>query len=198
MKRLGNVFNWTNLVKVLVIFTLGFITRILIYHYLDVNVFTEYTNSISILYYFSLSSLSIYFDQLFPHQYCAPINVEPINNIIKYFDDNSKGYLLFNKDSTVKLPLHHKIRCKLSWYSLGKGKNAFATYQEYKLTWDPHSSLWIEIKNLVKWSVHWIDNKPSGNTDPRWVEVAEERRRRLDNSRWEGRKNYAHEYKKNK
>ena len=182
MKKLGSIFNLTNIIKILVIFSVGFISRILIYHYFGINVFSEYTHSISILYYLGLSSLSVYFDQLFSYQYSAPIN-------IKSFDDNLKSSLLFNKDSTVKLPLHQKVRCKLSWYSLGKDKNAFATYDEYKLTWDSRTSVWMDIKNLVKWSVHWTNNEPTGNSDPIWQEL-EERRSRRRNYELERRARY--------
>ena len=87
---------------------------------------------------------------------------------------------MFNKDSTSKLPLHHKVRCKLSWYSLGKDKNAFTTYEEYKLTWDPKTSVWKEIKNLVKWSVHWINNEPTSNTDLICQELEERRHKRRE------------------
>jgi hypothetical protein len=113
MKKIFNGFNLTNIIKILVIFSVGFISRIIIYHCLDINVFSEYTNNISILYYFGLSTFSVYFDQLFSYQYGVSINVEP-NIINKSFDDNLKSSLLFNKDSTVKLPLHQKVRCKLS------------------------------------------------------------------------------------
>lgn len=114
MKKISNVFNLTNIIKILVIFLVGFASRILIYHYLDINVFSEYTNSISILYYFGLSSFSVYFDQLFSYQCNAPIISEFTNNKIKYFNMNSESFLLFTKDSTVKIPLHQKVRCKLS------------------------------------------------------------------------------------
>ena len=177
MKKIFNGFNLTNIIKILVIFSVGFISRIIIYHCLDINVFSEYTNNISILYYFGLSTFSVYFDQLFSYQYGVSINVEP-NIINKSFDDNLKSSLLFNKDSTVKLPLHQKVRCKLSWYSLGKNKNAFTTYEEYKLTWDPNTSVWIEIKNLVKWSVYRTNNEPTDNINIICQEIAEERRRK--------------------
>ena len=180
MKKLGSVFNSTNIIKILIIFLIGFVSRIIIYHYLDINVFSDYTHSISILYYLGISSFSVYFDQLFSFQYSVPIKVEPTNNIIKSFDDNLKSSLLFNKDSTVKLPLHQKVRCKLSWYSLGKDKNAFTTYEEYKLIWDPKTSVWIEIKNLVKWSVHWTNNEPTRNTNLICQELEEIRRKKRD------------------
>jgi hypothetical protein len=114
MKKLGNIFNSTNIIKILVIFLIGFIFRIIIYHYLGINVFLDYTHSISILYYLGISSFSVYFDQLFSFQDVIPINIEPTNNNIKSFDNNLKSSLLFNKDSTSKLPLHQKVRCKLS------------------------------------------------------------------------------------
>ena len=175
MKNFTNLFNLNNIIKILVIFSIGFIFRIIIYYYLGINVFLDYTNSVSILYYLGLSSFSVYFDHLFSFQY---INVEPTNNIIKSFDNNS---LLFNKDFTSsKLSLDQKIRCKLSWYSLGNDKNAFATYEEYKLTWDPKTKIWIEIKNFVKWSVHWTNNESTGNTNIVWQELEERRRIRRD------------------
>jgi hypothetical protein len=114
MKKIRNVFNSTNLIKILVIFLIGFISRIVIYHYLGINVFSDYTHGISILYYLGISSFSVYYDELFSFQYSVPININPTNHNIKSFDDNLKSSLSFTKDSTVKLPLHHKVRCKFS------------------------------------------------------------------------------------
>lgn len=184
MKQLGNVFNSTNITKILVIFTVGLVFRILIYHYLGINVFSEYTSSISILYYFSLSSISVCFDQLFSFHLATPTNIEFFN--VKHFNNDYKtGNLLFTKDhnnpssqSPIYHPLHHKVRCKLSWYSLGKGKTAFASYEEYKLIWDPKTSVWKEVKNFIKWSFHWVENKPSGIFDPEIMEAKIERERR--------------------
>ena len=184
MKKLGNVFNLTNIIKILVIFLVGFISRIIINNYFGINVFLDYTSYISILYYFSLSSFSVYFDQVFSFHLTAPTNVEFIN--VKYFNNNSNiGNLLFSNDcnnpisqSPVHYPLRHKIRCKLSWYSLGKDKTTFGSYEEYKLIWDPKTSVWKEVKNFIKWSFHWIDNKPTGILDPRHMEVRAELERR--------------------
>jgi hypothetical protein len=97
MKLLKYIFNSTNITKILVIFSVGFISRILIYYYLGVNTPSDYINSISILYYSGLSSLLIYFDQIFSYQYNGPINIKSTN--IKLFDNYSKGSLLFQKDS---------------------------------------------------------------------------------------------------
>ena len=114
MKKLFSINIKTFLLKVFLIFFIGLAYRIIIHHYLGVNVFLDYTNNISILYYLGLSTFSVYFDQLFSFQYSATINVEPTNNKIKFFNNNSEGSILFTKDSTLKLPLHHKVRCKLS------------------------------------------------------------------------------------
>jgi hypothetical protein len=113
-------FNKSNLVKVLFIFFIGFVSRIIISNYFDVNVFLDYTNYISILYYFSLSSLSVYFDQLFSFHLSTPTNAEFIN--VKYLNNDSKtGNLFFSNNdnstttqSPIHHPLHHKVRCKLS------------------------------------------------------------------------------------
>src|SRR3954454_12417384 len=105
MKQLRNILNSTNIIKILVLFSVGFLFRILIYHYLGVNVFQEY---ISILYYFGMFSFIVYYDQLFSCQYNGPLNVELINT--KFFDDYSKGSLLFQKESTNPSKEFSKIK----------------------------------------------------------------------------------------
>jgi len=98
MKKLFSINIKTFLLKVLVIFFIGFAYRIIIHHCLGINVFLDYTNNISILYYLSLFSLTVYFDQLFSFQYCVSTNVESIN-IIKIFNNDSKTFnLLFTKN----------------------------------------------------------------------------------------------------
>ena len=177
--------NSSNLIKVSAIFFIGFIYRIIIFHYFDVNVFSDYTNNLSILYYISLSFFSVYFDQLFSFNLLSSTNVESIN---KTFNDNLKiNNLVFTKDhnsnftsnqSTGHQPFTQKVKCKLSWYSLGKDKAIFGSYEEYKLNWDPKTSVWKEVKNLVKRSFHWIDNKSTGIMDPGHIEDAQEMRRK--------------------
>ena len=98
MKKLFSINIKTFILKVLLIFFIGFAYRILIHHCLGVNIFLEYTNNISILYYLGLSTLTVYFDQLFPFQYCVSTDSES-NNIIKFFNNDSKtSNLLFTKD----------------------------------------------------------------------------------------------------
>ncbi len=101
--------------KILVLFFVGFFFRIIIYHYFDVNVFLDYTNHISILYYISLSSLSIYLDQFFSFNYIIPSNIESIktfNNDL-LFTKNLENNTLSNQYEGNR-PLYQRIRCKLS------------------------------------------------------------------------------------
>ena len=161
-------FYKSNLVKVFIIFFIGFVFRIIINHYFDVNVFLDYTNYISILYYFSLSSFLVYFDQLFSFYLVIP-NIDDLNNIRPFNKDLKTTNLFFSNNqnnpisqSSIHHSLYNKVRCKLSWYSLGKDKVTFSSYEEYKLIWDSKTNVWKEVKNFIKWSFHWIDNKPSG------------------------------------
>ena len=57
-----NLFTWfgNNLLKISLIFLIGFTTRLLVNYYFSINVFCDYTHVISILYYFNLSSITLY------------------------------------------------------------------------------------------------------------------------------------------
>lgn len=52
---LVRIFNKLNLTKVIIIFIVGFSTRIFIAHVYSINVFTDYLNNISIIYYIFFS-----------------------------------------------------------------------------------------------------------------------------------------------
>jgi hypothetical protein len=52
---LGRIFTKSNLNKIIIIFIAGFISRVLIVYFYNVNVFFEYLNIISILYYSFMS-----------------------------------------------------------------------------------------------------------------------------------------------
>jgi hypothetical protein len=129
MKKLFSINIKTFLLKVFVIFFIGFAYRILIHHCLGVNVFLDYTNNISILYYFSLFSLTIYLDQLFSFQFCVLTNVES-NNIIKSFNNDPKTFnLLFTKDhnnsSSSQYSTDHSSRHSKA------GRKHFTTNEKY-------------------------------------------------------------------
>ena len=59
-----NFFSFnSNLLKITIIFFIGFITRFMVNYCFNVNVFTDYLNIISILYYFNLSTIVVYINQ---------------------------------------------------------------------------------------------------------------------------------------
>ena len=114
MKKLFSINIKTFLLKVLLLFFIGFAYRIVIHHCLGINVFLDYTNNIDILYYFGLSTFLVYFDQLFSYQYCVPTNVES-NIINKSFNNDPKTFnLLFTKDhnnsSSLQYSTDHSSR----------------------------------------------------------------------------------------
>ena len=96
MKKLFSIDIKTFLLKVLVIFLIGFAFRIIIHHCLGINVLLEYTNYISILYYLSLLSLIVYIDQIFSFNLYIP--VDSFNNIGSFNNDSKITNLLFTKD----------------------------------------------------------------------------------------------------
>jgi len=113
MKKVFSINIKTFLLKVLVIFFIGFTYRILIYHCLGINVLLDYTNYISILYYSSLLSLTIYIDQLFSFHLHIPIN--SFNDTTSFNNDFKTTNFLFTKDHNASF-LPDEIR-KYSRYT---------------------------------------------------------------------------------
>ena len=60
MIRFQNFFNKKNIFKMFIIFTFGFLTRILVNYHFNVNVFTDYNLYISIWYYSALSVFIVF------------------------------------------------------------------------------------------------------------------------------------------
>ena len=116
MKQVFSINIKTFLLKVLVIFFIGFASRIIIHHYLGVNVFLEYINYISILYYLSLLILTVHIDQIFSFHLYIP--VDSFNNIASFNNDSKITNLLFTKDckngssSADHLSRHSKTNSK--------------------------------------------------------------------------------------
>jgi hypothetical protein len=129
MKKFFSINIKTFILKVFLIFFIGFAYRILIHHCLGVNIFLEYTNNISVLYYLGLSTLTVYFDQLFPFQYCVSTDSKS-NNIIKFFNNDPKtSNLLFTKNdnnsSSSQYSTNHSSR-----HNKGNSKH-FSTNEKY-------------------------------------------------------------------
>jgi len=95
MKKVFSINIKTFLLKVLIIFLIGFAFRIIIHDYLGINVLLDYTNNISILYYLSLLLLTVYIDQIFSFNLYIPVDSI---NITSFKDDYKITNLLFTKD----------------------------------------------------------------------------------------------------
>jgi hypothetical protein len=61
----NRLFTVTNLSKILVIFTVGIISRYLINEYLNINVFTEYLSLVSITFYSIFAVFIVFINELF-------------------------------------------------------------------------------------------------------------------------------------
>jgi energy-converting hydrogenase Eha subunit C len=68
----GGIFNKRNLVKILTIFIVGFISRVLVNHYFDINVFADCFSFVSTTYYLCMAAFVVAVNHLvevfdFPH-----------------------------------------------------------------------------------------------------------------------------------
>ena len=57
-----SLFTLRNIVKVSIIFSVGLFSRFLVNYFFDINVFSEFTHYISLVYYFFFSSFIVYID----------------------------------------------------------------------------------------------------------------------------------------
>jgi len=70
--------------------------------------------------------------------------------------DNTNNDNHYNDDVTstnsnlTELPLTDRIRRRISWYTTGKHRGTYNTYNEFKTSWDPDTSIWKEIKLAIK------------------------------------------------
>jgi hypothetical protein len=86
---LSRIFNKLNLNKFLIIFIVGFTSRLFINYIYNVNVFIEYFSKVSIIYYVLMSMFIVL-----------------IQEIITYFDINIIPYYLFNYITNLSLYLY--------------------------------------------------------------------------------------------
>lgn len=108
------IFFKTNILKIFVIFFVGFFSRLIVNYYSDINVFTDFTSMISIIYYLKMSCIIVYLNNLdlqftgLKHD-LAGITYDHFINVIKFMinsDDlkkmsmNWEGYSLNNKNVT--------------------------------------------------------------------------------------------------
>src|SRR5215470_4674435 len=103
-KRIFNRYNFT---KVIIIFTIGFISRIIIFTTLNINVLLESTNYISIIYYFILSCFII-----LVHEFVDYFNFSIIPNFIIDYKANISNinFKCLNLSSIKKKIIFNKIK----------------------------------------------------------------------------------------
>ncbi len=58
-------FTRVNLSKIVIIFSVGLISRILVHHFLDINVFIDFLHPFSVAYYFVFASFIVFINELF-------------------------------------------------------------------------------------------------------------------------------------
>ena len=125
------VFNKSNLNKILIIFVVGFISRIFINYIYNINVFVDYFNKISIMYYVSMSMFIVL-----------------IHEIITYFDINViPSYILNFVNNIPKLVHNLSEHIIKSFYNI---KNIIYINNKIlgNFKWDDLSI--FSIKNLLK------------------------------------------------
>ena len=95
------VFNRQNFTKVIVIFIVGLVSRIVIWHFLNVNVFSQYDNYISLLYYSIMSFFIVLINELIAFFHLSVIPIAVIDffvylhkSIIKFLCLLLKGFLI--------------------------------------------------------------------------------------------------------
>lgn len=75
-----SIFNIRTLYKILIIFTIGFISRYLVNNFFGVNVFIDFCSYISLIYYSLFSCFVIFIHELVDSFYILPLVVEVLYN----------------------------------------------------------------------------------------------------------------------
>lgn len=99
-----------NFPKVLLIFVIGFTTRFLINYYLGVNVFVDYMNLISIVYYFNFSWIIVYINSI-------DLNI-------------NRFKLIINRGNITYHSILWDIRCIIEGFISSNNRNKITMYWE--------------------------------------------------------------------
>ena len=93
------IFNPLNISKALIIFIFGLVSRILVNSIYDINVFTEYTETISLVYYSIMALFVVFTNELVTYFNFSFISSFHIDSLFSF---KSKIYLGCLKMSTIK------------------------------------------------------------------------------------------------
>ena len=104
------IFNKINITKVLIIFIVGFISRILVNSFFNINVFLDYLNSISVIYYAIMSIFIVvihevisYFNINIIPSFISNFFVSLVNNFIKFFNNILFFFKIITKSNKMYL-----------------------------------------------------------------------------------------------
>ena len=109
--RVRSLVTISNLLKVVVIFCFGFISRLIVNWWFGINVFVDYTESISILYYLSFSVFVVTINDLFT--YCME---EGLSSLVHRFVGVSKTWLYHFNNIGSKMVMFDG--CSENWEGL--------------------------------------------------------------------------------
>lgn len=98
--KINKILNKHNLYKIIFIFSIGFCLRVLIFYFVEVNVFRDFLSMWSVLYYLFLAIISVLSDNIF-----MPLNGDFSPNNYQNFIDNTekvdKHQLLMMNDNNL-------------------------------------------------------------------------------------------------
>ena len=158
------IFNRQNFTKLVIIFTLGLIYRGLVNSYFDVNVFTDFTNFISLLYYFAFSTsialvheiVDFFHLSIFPN-FLFQTNVVGVQHYVEHVNTRTdiqgritrrshRGNLSYKNNPDISYKKQSKRA--LHWF-LWERYNDKSNYRDFKQSWDPNTKIFSEIKKGV-------------------------------------------------
>ena len=64
MKEFFKIFNKKSIIKIFIIFIVGFVIRIIVNYAYNINVFIDYTNIISIIYYYFMALFVVVINEI--------------------------------------------------------------------------------------------------------------------------------------
>lgn len=140
---LKSIFNKKNLTKIVIIFTIGLSSRMIINNYFNINVFTDLFNSISLIYYFIFA--------------CVTVSVH-------YLVDNFNLSLFPNIFQKLSINFNFMKNIKLKYYSINEIKQISRDY--FNTTAERDKLLLTnsnETKNIEK--IEEIKNSNINNAD---------------------------------
>lgn len=100
------IFNQENLTKVFIIFSVGFISRVLINYFYNINVFIEYTNIISYIYYIVMAFFTIFVHDFVSYLRC--VNISYFNHIFILIIKGLNNFIMYLFSFSF---FHEKIKC---------------------------------------------------------------------------------------